>query len=99
MCEKNINNKLKTINSKQIKATPVGVTVIIMWSTLALLTSFTEDIPPFQLTAMAFSIAAVIGIVYFIKSKNFKCLKQPVHIWAIGVEGLFGFHFFYFYST
>ena len=39
------------------KATLVGGTAVLLWATLALLTSLSGATPPFQLTAMAFSIA------------------------------------------
>jgi drug/metabolite transporter (DMT)-like permease len=91
-----MNNNCKNTKDKQIKATLIGSTAIVMWSTLALFSSFAKNIPPFQLTAMAFSIAAVIGMLFLIKTKNFEYLKQLKHIWVIGIGGLFGFHFFYF---
>ncbi|MGF1516644.1 MAG: EamA family transporter, partial [Nodosilinea sp.] len=33
-----------------------------MWATLALLTDLSGTVPPFQLTAMAFTIAFCIGV-------------------------------------
>ena len=79
-------------------ATLVGSTAILMWSALALLTTLTGEVPPFQLTAMAFSIAAAIGLVFWLSRggdlDTFTGL--PPKIWLLGVGGLFGFHFFYF---
>ena len=60
------NNCNKHTKNKQLSATLIGSTAVIMWSTLALLTSFVNNIPPFQLTAMAFSIASIIGTVILI---------------------------------
>jgi hypothetical protein len=46
------------------RATSVGGLAILVWSTLAVLTTFSGEIPPFQLVAMAFSIAFVVGLLY-----------------------------------
>jgi len=69
-----------------------------IWSTLALLTTFTGRVPPFQLTALAFSVASVIGLVYWLRQggrlRTF--VDLPWQIWLLGICGLFGYHFFYF---
>ena len=49
------NNCNKYTKNKQLSATLIGSTAVIMWSILALLTSFANNIPPFQFTAMVFS--------------------------------------------
>lgn len=68
-----------------------------MWGTLALLTSFNKNIPPFQLMSMTFSVAFLVGLLVFLKSReNLSCFKQPLSVWASGIFGLFGYHFFYF---
>ncbi len=84
--------------STSFRATAIGFTAILMWSTLALLTTLTGQVPPFQLTAMAFSIAFVIGLVYWTRQdgKLSTFLNLPWQAWLIGIGGLFGYHFFYF---
>jgi len=79
-------------------ATLIGGTAVLMWATLALFTTLTGDIPPFQLTAMAFSIAFLMTcIVWLFKGRAaLRALRQPWPVWLIGVGGLFGYHFFYF---
>ena len=69
-----------------------------MWATLALLTKLTGSVPPFQLTAMSFTIAFFIGAaLWYQKGDNFlHLLKLPKQVWINGVAGLFGYHFFYF---
>lgn len=74
-------------------ATAVGFTAILMWATLALLTKLSGPLPPFQLTAIAFSLAALIGRLLPRPSER---LRLPLAAWLHGVGGLFGFHFFYF---
>ncbi|MEE9374909.1 MAG: EamA family transporter [Rhizobiaceae bacterium] len=79
------------------RATLIGMIAIVLWSLLALLTSLSGAIPPFQLTAICFALASVIGIIGMVKTgKSIAALRQPLHIWLLGVGGLFGYHFFYF---
>lgn len=80
------------------KGNIAGVIAIILWSTLALFTVLTYKIPPFQLIAMAFFVAFLIGLGFWIKEKKgiLIHLKLPLNVWLLGVYGLFGYHFFYF---
>lgn len=82
----------------QQRPTIIGFTAILMWATLALLTKLSGPVPPFQLTAMAFTIAFLIGVAAWMCSSNnpLHHLKLPKAVWTLGVTGLFGFHFFYF---
>ena len=64
---------------------------------LALLTSYCDRIPAFELTAITFLFAFLIGVVYFVRSGcDWSQLKQPVGVWITGVVGLFGYHALYF---
>lgn len=80
------------------KGNIIGAIAIVLWATLALFSVLTTNIPPFQLTAMAFSIAFLIGLGWWIKEKRgiLIHLKLPLKVWALGIYGLFGYHFFYF---
>lgn len=80
------------------RATAIGALAIVMWSTLALLTAESGVVPPFQLVAMAFGIAAATALVVWLaRGRNpLQVLRQPVGAWVLGVGGLFGYHFFYF---
>ncbi len=79
-------------------ATLIGSTAVLMWATLALFTTMTGKIPPFQLTAMAFFVAFLLSCIKWIFSGKsaFVAMKQPWPVWAFGIGGLFGYHFFYF---
>ncbi len=85
-------------NKNQVKPTLIGFTAILMWATLALLTKLSGSVPPFQLTAMSFTIAFFIGLALWMKKGgNFlNNLKLPKSAWILGILGLFGYHFFYF---
>lgn len=79
------------------RATAIGASAILMWSTLALLTAESGQVPPFQLVAMAFGVAALISsLVLAARGRTLAVLRQPAGAWALGVGGLFGYHFFYF---
>lgn len=80
------------------KATLIGMTAIVIWSTLALLTTLTRRLPPFQLLAMAFALAFLIGLALWLKSGKGlgPILRLPRRVWLLGIAGLFGNHLFYF---
>jgi drug/metabolite transporter (DMT)-like permease len=78
-------------------ATLIGLTAILMWSLLAVLTVATGKIPAFQLAAMTFAIGAAVAFASFLwRPAAFNALKQPLVAWAVGVGGLFGYHALYF---
>jgi drug/metabolite transporter (DMT)-like permease len=81
-----------------VRGTLVGGVALLMWATLAIFAVFTRTIPPFQLVAMAFAIAAAIGLAkWLIKGESILGhLRQPIAAWALGVAGLFGYHFLFF---
>ena len=46
---------------------------------------------------MTFAIGASIGVCrWILKPSSMSALKQPLSVWALGVIGLFGYHFAYF---
>lgn len=78
--------------------TLIGFTAVLMWATLALLTKWSGSIPPFQLTALSFTLASLIGMALWLKQGGsvWRQLKLPKPVWALGIFGLFGYHLFYF---
>lgn len=83
------------------KATAIGATAVLMWATLALFTTLTGPVPPFQLVAMAFALAFLIGLVWPLSQGRSPLapLRQAPRVWLLGVGGLFGFHFFFFVAV
>lgn len=78
-------------------ATLIGLTAILMWSLLAVLTVATGKIPAFQLAAMTFAIGAAAAFASWIwRPEAFKALRQPALAWIVGIGGLFGYHALYF---
>lgn len=75
-----------------------GVFAILLWATLATFGVMAQRIPPFEITAIAFFVAFIIGAVLWKKEAKgiLVHLKWPLKVWMVGVCGLFGYHFFYF---
>ena len=82
----------------EARATAIGGAAVLMWGALALLTTWSGAVPPFQLVAMAFSIAFVGAVVSWVVrgADRRRFLRHPPLVWLIGIGGLFGYHFFYF---
>jgi len=78
-------------------STLIGLTAILMWSLLAVLTVATGKIPAFQLAAMTFAIGALVGSLTWIGRPDApRALRQRPLAWTVGVGGLFGYHALYF---
>src|SRR5438067_96933 len=78
-------------------ATLVGLTAILMWSLLSVLTVATGKIPAFQLAGMTFAIGALVAFASFLfRPSAFNALRQPLVAWVVGIGGLFGYHALYF---
>jgi drug/metabolite transporter (DMT)-like permease len=78
-------------------ATLIGLTAILMWSLLAVMTVATGKIPAFQLAAMTFAIGAITCALTFLgRAGAVRALRQPLVAWIVGVGGLFGYHALYF---
>jgi len=84
--------------SRQLRATLIGFTAVLMWAVLALLTTLSGAVPPFQLVAMVFAVAFALAAVKWLVAREnpLRHLRQPPTVWLVGVYGLFGFHALYF---
>lgn len=82
----------------QRKGNLLGISAILLWSSLATFGVMASSIPPFQLTSMSFFVAFIIGAILWKKEGKgiLIHLKWPLKVWIVGVCGLFGYHFFYF---
>jgi drug/metabolite transporter (DMT)-like permease len=91
-----VTSRFGSTASPVMKATLVGSTAILLWSSLALLTAASGRIPPFELAALAFAVGASVGLVLAAARDRLWTLRQPPRVWALGVGGLFGYHALYF---
>lgn len=80
------------------RATGVGVLAIVIWATLAPLTALSGAMPPFQMVALSFFLAGAIALT-LARAKGERMgvhMHHPLGAWALGVGGLFGYHFLVF---
>lgn len=91
-------SKASSDPSRRLHATLIGGTAVLMWGLLALFTTLTGRVPPFQLAALSFGIAtAFVALQWAVRRENVMAyLRQPPGAWVLGTLGLFGYHFFYF---
>ena len=84
--------------ASQRRATLAGLVAILLWASLALLTTATGNLPPFQVLAVGFSIAAVLGLLRagLRGSAGWRELRQPLSAFALSTLALFGYHALYF---
>ncbi len=77
-------------------ATFVGLSAILIWSSLSVLTVLSGTMPAFELAACTFAIGGTAGLVAAGVRGRLGALRQPWPVWAVGVGGLFGYHALYF---
>ncbi len=77
-------------------ATAIGFSAIVLWASLAWLTVMSGQIPPFELTAITFTIAAGLGFVIALSRGRGKLLWPRFSVLCLGVGGLFGDYILYF---
>ncbi len=79
-------------------ATLSGLLAILLWSSLALLTTATEGLPPFEVLAIGFGFAALFGLIRtaFHGARGWRELRQPWSALALTTAALFGYHALYF---
>ncbi len=79
-----------------MRANLAGAGAIALWAFLALLSRTASAIPPLQLVAMSFTVAAVLGIGGLAATGRLHDLKQSPAAWLHGAGGLFLYHALYF---
>lgn len=79
-------------------ATLSGLLAIVLWSSLALLTTATEGLPPFEVLALGFGFAALFGFLRTaLRGRDgWRRLHQPWSALALTAAALFGYHALYF---
>jgi len=80
------------------QATAAGAVAILLWSSLALLTTATPGVPPFELLTLSFAVAfaASLGALAARGREALARLRQPLAPWMLTFAGLFGYHALYF---
>lgn len=89
---------MQTRNARS--ATAIGVIAVFLWSCLALLTTLTDGIPPFQLLALSFTVAFAASLIILGRQgkSGFRSWRQPWAVWVSGFVGIFIYHALYFFA-
>jgi drug/metabolite transporter (DMT)-like permease len=72
------------------KSVLFALAAILLWSTLALAGVGLKDIPPFLLLGIVFCTSGLIGLI---RPRGWQI---PLRTLAVGVAGIFGYHYLYF---
>ncbi|MFE9425708.1 DMT family transporter [Kitasatospora sp. NPDC006697] len=84
----------------RLRASGVGALAVLLWAALALFTTLSGHVPPFQLIALAFAIGGLIGLPRALRggrpTGGASWRRLPAGAWVLGIGGLFGYHFCYF---
>ncbi|WP_274423098.1 aromatic amino acid exporter YddG [Chelativorans sp. YIM 93263] len=78
------------------RATLIGFSAVAMWALLALFTDASGNVPPFQLSAIAFTIGTLVGLAARLVTPTRSRKPVPLMAWVVGIIGLFGYHLLYF---
>jgi drug/metabolite transporter (DMT)-like permease len=71
-------------------ATLLAIAAIVVWSTLAVLSASLVHVPPLLSVGLALCISGLVSAV------RWRAWRVPWFTFAVGVGGIFGYHFFYF---
>lgn len=82
--------------SGRLRATLIGLTAVLMWSTLGLFGAASGQVPPFLLNALCFGLSGLAATLWLGLTGRLARMRQSLGVMAFGTLGLFGFHFFYF---
>jgi drug/metabolite transporter (DMT)-like permease len=80
------------------RATLCGVAAIVLWASLAVLTTAAGGIPPFELLALTFGLGGLLGCAWLLRpaGPGLAALRQPAAAAALTTSGLFVYHALYF---
>ena len=84
----------------ETRATAVGAASILLWAALAVLTVLARGVPPFELLALSFLVAAVAGTAVLAARgpRALAQLRQPWAPWLTAFCGIFFYHALYFFA-
>jgi len=79
------------------RATAIGMIAVPLWSLLPALTVLASPLPPLELVALTFTIGSLAGFaITALPAFRLRLGALSVGAVAIGIAGLFGFHYCYF---
>jgi len=86
------------LSPSSTRATALGAVAVLLWSALALLTVGAKRLPTFELLALTFGVAGVLGIILSVVRKKTLLAAARAHpqALALATAALAGYHFCYF---
>jgi drug/metabolite transporter (DMT)-like permease len=86
------------LSSSATRATALGAVAVLLWSALALLTVGAKRLPPFQLLALTFGMAGMLGILLSVVRRKPLAAAARAHPQALALASaaLAGYHLLYF---
>jgi drug/metabolite transporter (DMT)-like permease len=75
---------------KSPRAALLALAAILIWSTLALAGAGLQQVPSFLLLGTAFTTSGLYALI------RRRAWRAPLRVFAVGVAGIFGYHFLYF---
>ena len=87
--QKNDNRMTPLVQSRWL-----ALGAIVLWATLATLGVRLSHLPPFWLTGMALLVGSLVSLP--LARFNLSLWRVPLRTLALGIYGLFGFHFLLF---
>ena len=95
-----MNSLIKKPSKSSTASTLIGVIAVFLWACLALLTTLTAGIPPFELLTLSFAVAFVasLGMLALGGNSGLCSWRQPWPVWLTGFCGIFGYHALYFFA-
>ena len=73
-----------------LTATLLALTSIVLWSFLAFLGAKVSNLPPFLTVAISLTISGIFSLF------SIRSWRVPLFTLAVGIAGIFGYHFLYF---
>jgi drug/metabolite transporter (DMT)-like permease len=82
-------------------ATLAGVGAIVLWASETLLVTLTDGLPPLQVVALAFAVAALPSpLVWRATGADPRAaFRQPLGVWLLTVPSLLGYHACLYYAA
>ncbi|MCB1507359.1 MAG: DMT family transporter [Hyphomicrobiaceae bacterium] len=81
----------------QGRATLIGMSAVVMWSTLGLFTAASGAVPPLQMNAIAFAVSGGLSVAFVAARHGWGAVfPKRKAAFALMVCGLFGYHALYF---
>jgi drug/metabolite transporter (DMT)-like permease len=86
------------LSGSATRATALGAVAVLLWSALALLTVGAKRLPPFQLLALTFGMAGMLGILLSVVRRKPLAAAARAHPQALALASaaLAGYHLLYF---